>query len=539
MKKYVSLILAVSITLCFILVPSMAYKGYPLLEQCELTDYVIGRGYSVVDLKTGESVPFTYTAPDGGAVIIVFLFSTYDYNPTYSGSAILQYIAGSPLISNDKIKVIAVESSGAGAEDTESFVSGCLGDKLDRVDVYYGNQYLVWEYCRSLGMAGSITPPILLISADVAGQPTVLFKNQGSLNYGRFTNSVASLCSDVSYVEDSYIEEIKVSGTELYGEIADIYNRVNEHRANEGLKPLALSDKITQLAMKRAAECAVYYDHTRPNGDSCFSVDEDGIYENSVRYLNAENIAAGYPTGAEVIEAWIKSPGHNANILNARSDCIGIGAFESDGIRYWVQLFGVGDDPDAVTETASVPSVYNVDIKRSVIGERYATTSSVTVNKGQTVEMPFLRVRNGSGHFSATIIPFADQEVRDAGGELIATVSESGGRLYVKGCASGEGDILCRAYESDIEPITLHIIVNAYVLPVLVYGDANDDGVVDGKDLIRLRKFLSSEVGTAVSAGADANGDGVTDGRDIIALKKYLAGYDDDTKTSDHPLGPQ
>ena len=75
-------------------------------------------------------------------------------------------------------------------------------------------------------------------------------------------------------------------------------------------------------------------------------------------------------------------------------------------------------------------------------------------------------------------------------------------------------------------------------------GDATGDGVVDGRDLIRLRKFLMSYDPDDPSSPepppeADCNGDGVVDGRDLIRLRKYLAGYDDETGLSDYPLGPQ
>ncbi len=58
-----------------------------------------------------------------------------------------------------------------------------------------------------------------------------------------------------------------------------------------------------------------------------------------------------------------------------------------------------------------------------------------------------------------------------------------------------------------------------------MYGDINGDGVVNGKDLIRLRKYL---VGSDVelSGGADCNGDGTVNGKDLIRLRKYLVSED-------------
>lgn len=78
-----------------------------------------------------------------------------------------------------------------------------------------------------------------------------------------------------------------------------------------------------------------------------------------------------------------------------------------------------------------------------------------------------------------------------------------------------------------------------------VYGDANGDTVIDGRDVVRLKNYLANydydtETSTVgIFDGADANGDGIIDGRDVIRLKNYLANYDYDTDSSTVILGPQ
>ncbi len=79
----------------------------------------------------------------------------------------------------------------------------------------------------------------------------------------------------------------------------------------------------------------------------------------------------------------------------------------------------------------------------------------------------------------------------------------------------------------------------------IIYGDATGDGLVDGKDLVRLKKYIAAfdyDTGTSdilLEAGADATGDGMIDGKDLVRLKKYIAAYDWDTGTSDVVLGPE
>ena len=79
----------------------------------------------------------------------------------------------------------------------------------------------------------------------------------------------------------------------------------------------------------------------------------------------------------------------------------------------------------------------------------------------------------------------------------------------------------------------------------VVYGDANGDGEVNGKDLLMLRRYMAnyddeSKTSTInVQAGADANGDGEVNGKDLLMLRRYMANYDDDTRTSTVVLGPR
>ena len=74
-------------------------------------------------------------------------------------------------------------------------------------------------------------------------------------------------------------------------------------------------------------------------------------------------------------------------------------------------------------------------------------------------------------------------------------------------------------------------------------GDANGDGMVNGKDIMILRKYFANYDDTTQSSsvklyyGADANGDGETDGRDLILLRQYMANYNDETGRSDVQLG--
>ena len=91
----------------------------------------------------------------------------------------------------------------------------------------------------------------------------------------------------------------------------------------------------------RAKEITTNWGHTRPNGGNPKSaVEEQGISPSSV----AENISAGRWSASEVVNAWMASDGHRANILNPNYTKMGLGSVKVDndpnryGI-YWAQLF--------------------------------------------------------------------------------------------------------------------------------------------------------------------------------------------------------
>jgi uncharacterized YkwD family protein len=114
---------------------------------------------------------------------------------------------------------------------------------------------------------------------------------------------------------------------------------VNAERSKAGLQPLTLSDKLTSIANTKAKDMAVknYFSHQSPTYGSPF----DMLKQFGVSFSYAgENIAAGQKTAEEVMNSWMNSSGHKANILNKNYTQIGVGFYR--GGQYgteWVQLF--------------------------------------------------------------------------------------------------------------------------------------------------------------------------------------------------------
>ncbi len=114
---------------------------------------------------------------------------------------------------------------------------------------------------------------------------------------------------------------------------------VNEVRAENGLSALTWAEDIAEIARAHSADMInrSFFSHTNPDGESPF----DRLKSNGISYnAAAENIAYGQRTAEAVMESWMNSSGHRANILNKNVKEIGIGAVKnSQGTVYWTQMF--------------------------------------------------------------------------------------------------------------------------------------------------------------------------------------------------------
>lgn len=120
---------------------------------------------------------------------------------------------------------------------------------------------------------------------------------------------------------------------------AQVVALMNQERAAAGVGGIVQNASLDAVAQIRAQEIVQSFAHTRPNGTSCFTVLDEG----GIAYMTAgENIAAGYGTPADVMNGWMNSEGHRANILNGSFGQVGIGYYTDPNTAYgtyWVQIF--------------------------------------------------------------------------------------------------------------------------------------------------------------------------------------------------------
>ena len=116
----------------------------------------------------------------------------------------------------------------------------------------------------------------------------------------------------------------------------EVIRLVNEIRVENGLKPLTANWELSRIARYKSEDMSDnrYFSHTSPIYGTPFQM----IRAFGLSYRSAgENIAYGYGTPAAVVNGWMNSSGHRANILNASYTQIGVG-YCANG-NYWTQMF--------------------------------------------------------------------------------------------------------------------------------------------------------------------------------------------------------
>lgn len=117
---------------------------------------------------------------------------------------------------------------------------------------------------------------------------------------------------------------------------SEVLRLVNAERAKVGLQPLRYANDLAASALIRAREIPIKFSHTRPNGSKCFTAMPQ------IGHILGENLAGGQTTPQKVVEAWMNSETHRANILNKQFRELGVVYYyqaNSKFKHYWVQHF--------------------------------------------------------------------------------------------------------------------------------------------------------------------------------------------------------
>jgi len=201
---------------------------------------------------------------------------------------------------------------------------------------------------------------------------------------------------------------------------------INEERATEGVSPLVQNSLLTNAARGHSADMANnnFFSHTGSDGSNA----GDRIIRTGYDWITyGENIAAGYGTAGEVVNGWMNSPGHRANILNPDFREIGVGyAYNASSIygTYWTADFGT-------SWSSPLPG------PTPVSGTNYANLAGnpLGVNPGESISLGYTCYASMWGYSGVPVDVYVaaikDPQVSD----VPSTVEQAlaGGRVYLFG----------------------------------------------------------------------------------------------------------
>ena len=172
--------------------------------------------------------------------------------------------------------------------------------------------------------------------------------------------------------------DVRVTGTRDYTKASEVLSLVNQERKALGLNELKMDAELQEVAMIRAGETGLNFDHTRPDGTMCYTINSK---------LNGENIACGMTNASEVMKKWMDSQSHKDNILYTDYNSIGIGCFKNGNVYYWVQNFSINNASSESSKTGT----QNVTFSVSVLNENLNLYARKVTNSSST---SFMNVGN-------------------------------------------------------------------------------------------------------------------------------------------------
>ena len=179
---------------------------------------------------------------------------------------------------------------------------------------------------------------LVLVLALVGGG--IVYYNVAGKKGGEVTNQAASRGEDIPSDGVVYIEPELVSLAGALSGNADsqaaakaAFDLVNAKRQEAGLGALTWNSGLEQASAVRAVEASQFFSHTRPDGSDWWTVNSNLMY--------GENLAKGYASANEAVTAWMNSPTHKANIMDAEFTSGAIALhIGSNGQWFWAQEFG-------------------------------------------------------------------------------------------------------------------------------------------------------------------------------------------------------
>ena len=270
------------------------------------------------------------------------------------------------------------------------------------------------------------------------------------------------------YVNVSYVT---VEGTYNYDLAKEVVDLVNQEREALGLNALEFDMELTEAAMERAGETSIYWAHKRPNTTDCFSINSK---------IDGENIGTGTSSATRIMERWMKSVGHKAQIVKEGYNSIGVGVFQKNGVTYWVQEFSKDDVEQEVNLSGKKDVTQTVQVANGW-GMFDLTISGLNENNiimvDETLSPTGVKIKNEADNLTYYTNIYLSDLTWKSSDEDIFTVDNEG---KIVGKSAGTAKLI----------VSIGTYSEEYNITVeeepLLKGDVNKDGSVTLYDAIQI-----------------------------------------------------
>ena len=324
---------------------------------------VRAQSFSTVNLRSSETIYFE----KAGGKVQVLIFGGMG-SCGYTNEMLRCFDKVLEDIDLNSLNIYAFDIKNNSADTILSAVNG-KSDAIQAGETNSGVSSIYQSCLREVGISSFTMPFVVYLDPD------------GDIySYSTGTTSMNDICKrladgGIEISRDLVYQQFRITGYTSYSYAYKILDLLNQERRKEGLTDLQMDAELLDAAMQRAAECSVYYDHQRPNGERCFTIS---------KRMNRENIAMGYPSPESVMNGWMNSPGHHTNIMAKENASVGIGCVRVGNTWCWTQCFG------SVTAVAAARpgdqnKTYTVETDDSITASLQSTSGKI--NEGETIAL--------------------------------------------------------------------------------------------------------------------------------------------------------
>ena len=294
----------------------------------------------------------------------------------------------------------------------------------------------------------------------------------------------------------------------------------------KNLKPLVYDYELEEMAMQRAAELAVSFDHVRPDGTSCFTIFGDDYM------AIGENIAMGQRTAEEVFQDWSETndnymgQGHRRNMLSDKFTSVGIGhAVATGGMHFWVQEFRAPTSSAKYTEPCEKFIPVSIDMSSSTPFSLYSYAfSHDAIDVDKSAEIPETYISFPT-IFSFSTSDFKLNNVTYSVADTSVAVVKNN---TIYGISTGQTMLTISFADKKLEiPVNVISAADESDIPTAEPGDIDANGRISASDarLVLRASAKLENLSSEQTAAADVNGDNritASDARKILRVSAKL-----------------